>query len=214
MGLGGPDWGNRIRLCQWKISGKREGFMHTRFSMHALANKVSRTKSMRFQGRSPTGPWPQLNFAPSRAYTIMPLICLPCMHAYGAHIASKQLSLWFACHACMQSCIANKQKERKKKRKKIKHELHASLIPWMTRKPVGGKSFSYFLFCPDGHEPSQWTADCVIGPRGGILRMCLEYYTTRPNDGPTWWYINKSTFQLDPIYIRIGLYIIARLVLF
>jgi hypothetical protein len=118
MGLGGPDWGNRIRLCQWKISGKREGFMHTRFSMHALANKVSRTKSMRFQGRSPTGPWPQLNFAPSRAYTIMPLICLPCMHAYGAHIASKQLSLWFACHACMQSCIANKQKERKKRERK------------------------------------------------------------------------------------------------
>jgi hypothetical protein len=71
-----------------KISGEREGFMDTGLSMGAPANKVSRTKSMRFLGRGPTGPSPHLNFVACWTYMIRPLICLPCMHAYDARIAS------------------------------------------------------------------------------------------------------------------------------
>ena len=80
--------------------------MHIGLSMHALANKVSRTKSMRFQGRSPTCPWPHLKFA--RA--------LLDVHDQASNL--------LAMHACMQSCIANKQKKTKKERKSSVNSIH------------------------------------------------------------------------------------------
>jgi hypothetical protein len=135
-GLEGPDRRNRIRLRQWKISEEREGFMHTGFSTRAFANKVSGTKSMRFQSWSPTSPWPHLNFAPSRAYMIMPLICLPCIHAYGAHIASNSwVSDLLAMHACNPALLTNKKKERKE-RKSSMNSMHLWFHGWQGNKWV------------------------------------------------------------------------------
>ena len=216
MGLRGPDWRTWIGLCRWKKLRGREGFMHTGLSMSALANKVSRTKSMRFQGWSPTCPWPHLKFARALLDVHDQASNLLAMHVciWGSHCI-KQLSLWFACHVCMQSCIANKQKKKtKKERKSSMNSMHLWFHGWQgSERAVIVFSIFYFAMMIPCHQMWQWTADCVVGPRGEILRMCLEYYTTRPNDGPTWRYINKSMFQLDPIYIRIGLRIISRHVL-
>jgi hypothetical protein len=71
---------------------------------------------------------------------------LVAMHAciWGSHCI-KQFDL-LAMHACNPALPTNKKKKKKeKKERKMKHEFHASMIPWMTRKRASGKSF--FLFC-------------------------------------------------------------------
>jgi hypothetical protein len=74
-------------------------------------------------------------------------------------------------HACNPALLTNKKKE--KKGKKIKHEIHASMIPWtMTRKRAGGNSFSYFLFCHESHEPSDVAVD------DGLCRRSMWRNTT------------------------------------